>query len=128
MFGLEGLEHCGDARGKDKGGEALVRFGMILREYTAGGDILARVGDGKFMVIIKKMLMVDGALKKGEEICAAFGDWAAGEGKNASCAAGLAVMGQGDSITEVAERANRALGRTKKRGEGSCCLWEEWMV
>lgn len=122
MFDMDNLKVCNDSKGHAGGDEMLRRFSAVLRAHTRGGDILARIGGDEFVAVMPRMRSVDAAMKKGQEICRAFQDSGPElpDGACASCSAGMALLGEGESFDEAFARADRALYRAKRNQKGVC--------
>ena len=61
---LEGLHHVNEAKGHAAGNDRLRRFAAVLREETAPGDTVARIGGDEFAV-----LKAVGSQPEAENVC-----------------------------------------------------------
>lgn len=96
----------------------------MLRIKTRSGDIHCRYGGDEFILVLRRMVNPEAAVKKSAEICRAFHDFLAQESLPAACSGGVILCGEGDQLSaELIERADRALYRAKWENKGGCCLW-----
>lgn len=122
IFDMDNLKSCNDSKGHTGGDEMLRRFSGVLRAHTRGGDIISRIGGDEFLAVMPQMRSFESAMKKGEEICRAFGSSrpTISDGCAASCSAGLAILQAGESFEAAFARADRALYRAKRNQKGVC--------
>ncbi len=125
LFDLDDLKHINDNYGHVKGDEMIECFSSVLRSLTRETDILARYGGDEFVAVIRQMSTRETALKKGESICQAVRNTPFTEEFPAACTAGVALCDTGLPLSEMIERADRALYEAKKKRKGGCWLWED---
>ena len=126
LFDLDNLKQVNDRFGHETGDEMLRYFGELLRRKTREGDILCRYGGDEFIVILRRINMLDTILRKGAEICSGVREYCLPDGSHAACSGGIVLCGMDEKPSvKLIERADEALYRAKRTRKGSCCLWEE---
>lgn len=126
LYDLDDLKKVNDRHGHEAGDEMLRFFGQLLRSQTRDEDILCRYGGDEFVVILRRINMVETIRRKGEEICRGFRSFRLPDGSHAACSGGIVLCGTDEKPSEkLVERADKALYRAKRTRKGSCCLWEE---
>lgn len=127
LFDLEGFRTVNDTRGHVEGDRLLLKFSALLRSHTRSTDILARYGGDEFIVILKQMDSPDRVLRRGEEICQSVRKRGSGLTGLSACSGGIVLWDGETPLTEVIERAAKALHAAKVCNRGGCCIWEEEM-
>ena len=126
LFDLDNLKQVNDRFGHETGDEMLRFFGELLRRKTREGDILCRYGGDEFIVILRRINMLDTIMRKGAEICSGVREYCLPDGSHAACSGGIVLCGMDEKPSvKLIERADEALYRAKRTRKGSCCLWEE---
>lgn len=119
MIDLDHFKRINDSRGHQAGDAALRFLGKILHRQQRAGDIVARVGGEEFYVL---MPMTDATAARvfDRRLRDVLATWAAARlGHDLAFSAGLACLEDTDeSISALAERADRALYRAKAAGRG----------
>ncbi|MEG2144092.1 MAG: EAL domain-containing protein, partial [Oscillospiraceae bacterium] len=97
--------------------ECLKKFAMFLREILRSNDIVARIGDDEFVIILKNIPSEEMAEKRGETICNGWNGNCSG-----SCSVGFTVFHKesGCDIQKIINQANEALYSVKQNGKGKC--------
>ena len=123
--GLNNLKTINDTFGHHAGDRIICAFSDLLIRESGNDDILCRYGGDEFLVVLKRQ-REDTAVRKGEDVCAAFHDCFADETCEASCSAGGGLCGTNETLSAaLIDRADQALYCAKEKHKGGCCLWRE---
>lgn len=124
MFDLDDLKQVNDKFGHMGGDELIVHFASLLRAHIRGEDILARMGEDEFVVVMRQMRSEEDARIKGAAICRAFREGHYADSGLGACSAGVALWTGSETIEEMLMRADQALYAAKADGKGGCRLWK----
>lgn len=122
LFDLDNLKEANDTFGHEMGDTLLKSFADMLCRQTRKTDIRCRYGGDEFLVVLKNLKNVNGAVKKGTKICNAFRE----QYPPAACSCGIALCMADDVPPAVLiKRADHALYQAKRVNKGGCCFWEQ---
>lgn len=120
---LDNFKPVNDVLGHQRGDEVLVALAQQLRRVIRSGDLVGRLGGDEFAVFLSE---VDAAAAAGkaEEIVAVgrkLRPYSADSQRPLGLSLGVAIVapGDGESLTELLDRADRAMYAAKRRGKGS---------
>jgi diguanylate cyclase (GGDEF)-like protein len=71
MFDLDRFKQLNDRAGHPAGDQVLVEMGALLTAHVRGSDVACRYGGEEFALVLPGATL-DGAIRRGEEICAAI--------------------------------------------------------
>ena len=104
--------------------DTLGNYGIVISRITRLGDIHCRYGGDEFVLVLKRMVSPETAMKKCVEICRSFHDFLTLESLPVACSGGIILCGEDERLSaELIERADRARYRAKRENKGGCCLW-----
>jgi diguanylate cyclase (GGDEF)-like protein len=116
VFDLDHFKQLNDGFGHAAGDAALKAFSAILREHTAPGDLVARMGGEEFAAVLFDTDL-DGAQSSVDAIARGLREWAQGAERTLTTSAGIAQLGpDADSPDELLQAADRALYAAKDAG------------
>ncbi|MFZ1431437.1 MAG: sensor domain-containing diguanylate cyclase [Geminicoccaceae bacterium] len=123
MIDLDGFKGVNDQYGHPAGDLALQEFARRLRMVTREADILARLGGDEFALVETDLQQPGGVQALADRLLAALAEpvFLGGQPLTLGASIGIAVFpDDGDSMTVLAEHADRALYDAKARGG---CRW-----
>ena len=122
---IDRFKTINDRWGHAAGDAVLVEVATRLRRNLRSGDVLARIGGEEFLIALPDIALPD-ARAIAERLCLMIAeapvDLAKGESVGVTVSIGLAISEEGetprpvDTVTEIFDRADRALMRSKTAG------------
>lgn len=101
----------------------IIQFVSFLRSHIRDSDILARIGDDEFIVIMKQMQSERNAIKKGDAICQTIRTSRFAKKTAATYSVGITMWDTQDPIEQVIKQASQALHCAQAKDTHKCCLW-----
>ena len=127
FYDLDDLHLVNGRHGHDQGDRMIQSFSEVLRRNTRQGDILCRYGGDEFVMILRRIDVVETIRGKGEKICREFSEsMTLPDGSGVSCSGGIALCRRDHKLSaRIIKQADQALHQVKKSKKGCCFLWEE---
>jgi len=120
---LDNFKPVNDVLGHQRGDEVLVALAQRLREATRGDDLVGRLGGDEFAVFIADIGASDAAGKAETilEVGRRLRAYSADSQHTLGLSLGVAMVGAGHEtdVSELLDRADRAMYAAKRRGKGS---------
>jgi diguanylate cyclase (GGDEF)-like protein len=118
LLDIDHFKHVNDAHGHAAGDEVLRRFAAVARDAVRGADQLARWGGEEFvlMLVDTALPVAQGGVDRVRERVAAAAMSDGAVPLHVTVSAGLAQGRAGESISQLMERADRALYEAKAQG------------
>ena len=124
-FDLDNLKKVNDQLGRDQGDQRIRQFSHLLRSHFRQSDILARLDQDEFIVVMKKTARKEAVVRKGEALGQAFVEAGWNQDVPLTVSAGIAMWDLSETLDEVLARADSALKCAKVGCQSRCRLWEE---
>lgn len=122
---IDNFKAVNDTHGHRAGDQLLKQIATVLDRYTRTSDIVARVGGEEFAIIMPatNVAQAKNVADKLRQLIARsrFAGFAEQQRFSVSC--GVTEIRNGDTVTELVERADGALYRAKRAGK-NCCIVE----
>jgi diguanylate cyclase (GGDEF)-like protein len=132
LIDIDRFSRLNDHRGHDVGDAALQGVADRLRSVVRSGELLARVGDDRFAVLVENVHDEFAAVSVAERLrAAAGGAWVgelggpAGPATELSVSAGVVLGGYGDDPDVMLRQADLALQRSKAAGGARSSAYDE---
>ena len=124
-FDLDNLKKVNDQLGRDQGDQRIRQFSHLLRSHFRQSDILARLDQDEFIVVMKKTARKEAVVRKGEALGQAVVEAGWNQDVPLTVSAGIAMWDLSETLDEVLARADSALKCAKVGCQSRCRLWEE---
>lgn len=124
-FDLDNLKKVNDQLGRDQGDQRIRQFSHLPRSHFRQSDILARLDQDEFIVVMKKTARKEAVVRKGEALGQAFVEAGWNQDVPLTVSAGIAMWDLSETLDEVLARADSALKCAKVGCQSRCRLWEE---
>jgi two-component system cell cycle response regulator len=128
---IDRFKSINDRFGHAAGDAVLVKVAQRLRQNLRSGDLIARIGGEEFLIALPDIALTE-ARSIAERLCAAISDedFDLGRGKaiGVTLSIGLAISEAGatplqiETVTDIFERADRALMRSKASGRNQVTI------
>ncbi|WP_240725236.1 sensor domain-containing diguanylate cyclase [Mangrovimicrobium sediminis] len=119
LFDLDHFKRINDTHGHATGDKVLISIARLVNSKIRSSDVLARYGGEEFVVMLPET-QVDQALQRAEDLRAQVEsvviETTKGERIGVTVSLGVAQWQRGESLTDLLERADRALYVAKKAG------------
>lgn len=115
MLDLDYFKKINDTYGHNIGDYVLKTFTSIVAELIRDADSFARWGGEEFVVLLRHT-SCDQAFAVAEKIRLAIEAYDFGQAGNITCSIGITAVQDDDSLSEVIERADKALYAAKHQG------------
>lgn len=125
FFDIDYFKSLNDQFGHAVGDQALSDVARVLKDLTAGGDSVSRIGGEEFALLHNAGLRP--AAQFAETLRAAIGGVARPDG-NLSASFGVAEYRRGESVMALLDRADEALLRAKYSGRNRVCAERATLV
>ena len=110
LFDLDGLKELDDTSGRQAGDQALRDFAGLLRRCTRSQDILCRMGNDEFAVVLRGASSREAIERKAQEICREYRSQC-----GFGCSSGIALTQDPEQpIQELLAQADQALLRSRQ--------------
>lgn len=123
MLDLDNFKRINDTHGHLTGDRVLVAFSQKCKGMLRGDDIIARYGGEEFAVILPGASLRN-SVKKAKQICQtiagtryAIDERVQDDYLSITVSAGVSTLRKGDTITQIIDRADRALYHAKGTGK-----------
>jgi len=124
MFDLDRFKAINDTHGHAVGDRVIVIFSGLLRRMAPPSAIIGRVGGEEFAMLLEGGV-ADGALFTADAIRTAFAAAGGSDLPVMSVSGGVAERREGESLSDVMRRADRASYRAKQTGRDRICLSDD---
>lgn len=126
MMDLDHFKSINDCHGHVVGDRVLQELGLLLSDEKRGHEFICRYGGEEFIMLLEN-ISADNALKVGERIRTVVENHifvADGLGVETTISMGLAVVQPtaATTVTEIVEKADRAMYEAKEKGRNCCVL------
>ena len=126
VFDLDHMKEINDMEGYERGDTIIKQFAELLSLQTRKTDIRCRYGGDKFVVLLKEVKAIQGAIDKCSDICRLFRETMENIQLNVTCSCGVSICTIDSAPSSMLlNRAEQALLCAKKENRGECCLWNE---
>lgn len=124
MFDLDRFKAINDTHGHAVGDRVIVIFSRLLRRMAPPSAIIGRVGGEEFAMLLETGTARD-AWRCADAIRAAFAASGGGDLPVVSVSGGVAGRQDGEGLSDVMRRADRASYRAKQAGRDRICMADD---